>query len=256
MALLFTILLGLSAGMLGYFSYYISQETRAGLDHGLQWLIFLSIILMGFVVLASFLISTFVVNRTNTIARAAQEIMNTGDLSRRIEIDSRWDDLSNMAYVLNRFLERLEGLVNGIQHVSDNIAHDLRTPLTRLLNNLENLRQREILQNDAEAELACEEMIHEADMLLNTFNGLLRISRIETGRQKTNFQAVHMDVVLGDVVDLYEALAEAHTITITKDFEPAVCNGDRHLLFQIFVNLLDNAMTRPLPCPLASTFSC
>jgi len=208
----------------------------------LQWLTLLSMGLMALVVFTSFLISTFVVGRTNHIASTAQQIMETGDLSRRIALDSRWDDLSNMAYVLNLFLGRVEQLVQGIGQVSDNIAHDLRTPLTRLLNSLENLRQRCIEKGDDEAQHSAEQLMQETEALLATFNALLRISRIETGRQKTHFSEVALAPLLLDVADLYEPLAEAGRVSLALDLAPASCFGDRDLLFQIFANLMDNAL--------------
>jgi signal transduction histidine kinase len=200
-----------------------------------------TIILMGIVIFTSFLISTFVVSRTNRIALTAKEIMDTGDLSRRIEVDGRWDDLSHMAGVLNAFLARIENLLVGIRRVSDNIAHDLRTPLTRLRNNLETLRgsipEGEPRSNTYDA------LIGEADRLLNTFNALLRIARIETSKQKTQFRDFDLAELLRDVVELYEPLAEGKAIQLSTGLpEGLPYHGDSDLLFQAVANLLDNAI--------------
>lgn len=194
----------------------------------------LSIVLMLVVIGVSFFISTFVVSRTNRIAATAMQIMQTGNLSQRLVIDSKWDDLSYLSSVLNAFLDRTEGLVDGVQRVSDNIAHDLRTPLTRLRNNLESIRRAD--------NAAAEELIAEADHILATFNALLRIARIETAKQKTQFAPVNLAPILKDVADLYEPLAESKRIRIGLDIRDATVTGDRDLLFQAFANLLDNAI--------------
>lgn len=208
----------------------------------MQKLSLLSIALVFVVILTSFMISTFVVSRTNRIAQTAKRIMDTGNLSQRIEVDSQWDDLSNMSIVLNSFLEKIEGLVAGVQKVSDNIAHDLRTPLTRLRNNLEILRKLDAISENIEAAARCEKLLAESDHLLSTFNALLRIARIEAGKQKHNFAILHLQKLLHDVVELYEPLAEEKNIKIVCDFSSSSVLGDRDLLFQAFANILDNAI--------------
>lgn len=194
----------------------------------------LGIVLMLVVIVTSFFISTFVVSRTNRIAATAKNIMDTGNLSERITIDSKWDDLSYVSQVLNAFLARTEALIDDVQRVSDNIAHDLRTPLTRLRNNLEKIKTTDVA--------TATELIAEADHLLSIFNALLRISRIETAQQRISFAKVSLDAVLRDAVDLYEPIAEEKNITIKTSFENCDISGDRDLLFQMFANLLDNAI--------------
>lgn len=194
----------------------------------------LSILLMLTVIGVSFFISTFVVSRTNRIAGTAKQIMDTGNLSQRLVVDSKWDDLSYLSEVLNAFLDRTESLVEGVQRVSDNIAHDLRTPLTRLRNRLEKLQ--------SAGNPAADELLAEADQLLATFNALLRISRIENARQKSHFTAVALKDVLVDVAELYEPIAEEKRIALRLDLDEATVSGDRDLLFQVFANLLDNAI--------------
>jgi len=194
----------------------------------------MSIIFMFIVIATSYLISHFVVKRTNNIAATAQSIMKTGDLSKRIEIDSKWDDLSNMAETLNSLLARIDDLMIGIRRVSDNIAHDLRTPLTRLRNDLEELKTGSSVSHD--------EVIAEADHLLNTFNALLRISRIETERQKSQFQEIGLHDVAHDAIELYEALAEDKRIIIHSALEEITHTADQNLFFQAIANLLDNAI--------------
>lgn len=235
MAALFTVLLGFATAALVYISRYFAASTAT--DAPLMFRLSLLIILfMTLVVLTSYLISFFVVSRTNRIALTAQEIIQTGNLSQRLEVDSGWDDLSRMSDVLNAFLARNEELVEGIKRVSDNIAHDLRTPLTRLRNNLEMLRK---TSNDPSA---VDALIEEADHLLGTFNALLRIARIETAQLRTQFGTLQLDQVLKDVTELYEPLAEQKKIALQLVVEEAVYTGDKDLLFQAFANLLDNAL--------------
>ncbi len=190
-----------------------------------------SIVFVMIVVFISYLISVFVVSGTNKIANTARDIMNTGDLSQRIDIGSRWDDLGNMTTVLNMLLSRIEQLMTGVRQVSDNIAHDLRTPLTRLRQKIEAARGEKQ-----------EDLLKEADHLLSTFNALLRISRIETEKQRSRFQKLDLQNVLQDVIDFYEPLAEEKSISMVLDLQGATLEGDRDLLFQAFANILDNAL--------------
>ena len=194
----------------------------------MQWMGIISIGFVMLVVFVAFLISVFVVNGTNKIANTAREIIHTGDLSRRVDVGSRWDDLSNMAAVLNLLLDRVEELMRGVREVSDNIAHDLRTPLTRIRSTIEALNNKDLL--------------HETDQLLSTFNALLRISRIESEQQRSNFERIALHMLLEDVIAFYEPLAEKKHIRVSHDLQDVSKNGDRDLLFQAFANLLDNAV--------------
>lgn len=207
----------------------------------MQLLSVVSIFFMLLVITTSYLISRFVVKNTNRIARTAYKIMETGDLSQRIELKSRWDDLSYMADVLNQFLSRIENLMYGIRQVSDNIAHDLRTPLTRLRNRLENL---ETQAKDKSSKQSYEELIQETDQILGTFNALLRISRIETGKQHSAFGFCDVPLLIKDAIELYEPLAEEKQVSITMQCDEGVAEyqGDRDLLFQAFANIIDNAV--------------
>jgi signal transduction histidine kinase len=202
------------------------------------WLSLVSILCMLAVIGVSFMISVFVVKRTNRIADTAREIMITGDLTRRIDINtkSRWDDLSNMAGALNLLLGRIETLMQGVKQVSDNIAHDLRTPLTRMKNHIETLRKQDPDNKDYE------DLASETEALLSTFNALLRISRIESEQKKSQFAEIDLGTVLHDVIAFYEPLAEEKDIKINYDLKSVKKFGDRDLLFQSFANLLDNAI--------------
>lgn len=203
----------------------------------LKLISFLILLFMLAVVLVSFFISTFVVSRINMISQTAQNIMTTGDLSQRISIDSNWDDLSNLAQTLNAMLARIEDLLIGIRDVSDNIAHDLRTPLARVRSQLEGALRKPMGEADID------ELLKETDDLLATFNALLSISHIEKGSQRFAFQAVEPIKLIRDVVELYEPLAEERGIRITARLAasgPLEANGP--LLSQMIANILDNAV--------------
>ncbi len=245
MAVLFTVLLGISTSVLIYFiSSYgegrVINEHEIAISREIYgrilWLGILSIISMSLVVIISFLISTFVVKRINLIGNTAKEIIDTSDLSRRISIDTKWDDLSNLAYILNNLLGRIEDSMEDIRRVSDNIAHDLRTPLTRLKNKLEDFKNSE--KSDEEVQ----KLIDEADHLLGTFNSLLRITNIEKGKRHSKFQDVNLKKLITDVIELYEPLIEEKKIKIFNDLDQITHSVDRDLFFQAIANILDNAI--------------
>lgn len=194
--------------------------------------------LIGLTSLGLFVISFYVTKRINTIAATADSIMATRDLSQRIPLTSRWDDLSKLSETLNMMLADIEQLVASVKQVSDNIAHDLRTPLTRMRNRIEYLRvgHATVTSDDLSA------LSHECDRLLTTFNALLRIATIEAGRHKIEFSPVNLACMLQDVVELYEPLASEKSINFSYRAEPATILGDKDMLFQAFANLIDNAI--------------
>ena len=228
MAAFFTLLLGISVAIVSHVMFGSDSTKLAGT---------VVIALTSAVVLVSFIISHFVVSRINAIAQTARDIMDTGDLSQRIQIDTKWDDLSNLAQLLNRFLERNESLMDGIREVSNNIAHDLRTPLTHLRNQIEDMKSRDLKENDID------DLLAEADKILAIFNSLLRISNIEKGKRYQAFEDIELHALLSDVIELFEPVAEAKNIHLHhKKSDDIRIKGDRHLLFQLFANILSNAV--------------
>jgi len=197
----------------------------------------LSIVCMLMVILVSFLISLFVVSRINRMSDTALEIVETGDLSQRLSVDSRWDDLSHLSGAFNEMLDKIEGLVDGVKEVSDNIAHDLRTPLTHLRNRLENLDGVPLSREEVKS------LTEEADQILGTFQSLLRISRMDAGGERVTFAPVNIQEVLQDVVELYQPLAEENGLTLLFESSPqGPVHGNRDLIFQAIANVLDNSI--------------
>ncbi len=173
-----------------------------------------------------------------SINRAVESIMQ-GDLSERVSVKQSRGGFHSLALTINRMLDRLQSLMEGMRQVSNNIAHDLRTPLTRLRNHLASLQG----SVTGEAQHTVQAMLEEADGLLATFNALLRIAQIESGNRVSGFQPIDLTVILRDVVELYEPLAADKQIAIAASVAATLpLSGDRDLLFQAFANLLDNAI--------------
>lgn len=182
--------------------------------------------------------SRSMLRRLEVINETSREIIS-GDLSRRIPQRGTEDEFDELVSHLNAMLDRIEALMEDVRRVSDSIAHDLKTPLTRLRNDLETLRAG-AAPKDREA---VDHALQEADGLLSTFNALLRIARIESGHRRAGFAEVDFAAVVRDVVEFYEPLSEAHGLSLhcDVDAQPRV-RGDRDLLFQAAANLLDNAI--------------
>jgi signal transduction histidine kinase len=194
---------------------------------------------MIFILLAicalSFGVAYYVTSRFTRIAETTERIIATGNLGERLLIDSNWDDLSKLSHILNRLLEELEARVDGIQTVTDSIAHDLRTPLTRLrasVTNLVSAPSREVL-------------LVEIDGLLRVFSSLLRISTIEAGKVPMASDDVCLEALTRDMVELYEPLALEHGVALRlniKTVSGSRVRGDADLLCQAVANLIDNAV--------------
>jgi signal transduction histidine kinase len=186
------------------------------------------------------MMSRSVLRRIELINQTSRRIMS-GELGRRIPRDQSGDDFDVLAANLNLMLERIETLMEEVRRVSVNVAHDLRTPLGRLRNSLEMLRDR---QPGSDSRGQVEQAIAEADGLLATFNALLRIARIEARARRAGFDRVDVQALARDVVELYEPLAEerGQKLVLRGAASAAVVPGDRDLLFQALANLLDNAI--------------
>jgi len=176
--------------------------------------------------------------RIEAIHQTSREIMD-GDLSRRMPVAGSGDDFDRLAENLNRMLDRIESLMAVVQQISDNIAHDLRTPLTRLRTRLEQARNGKA--DDMQAQI--DEAITDAEELLATFHALLRIARIESGSSPVVYTTLDLFSLVRDVAELYEPVAaQKQQQLIIKEHGPVTAQGDRHLLFQALANLVENAI--------------
>jgi hypothetical protein len=202
-----------------------------------QWSLAL-VVVLGLV--GGFFVSRRVLNRIDAMTETAQTIM-AGDLAGRLPVAGTGDELDRLADHLNAMLERIEALMHGLKEVSDNIAHDLKTPLTRLRNRCE-----EVLRNpasDSDYRAALESTIAESDELIRTFDALLMIARAESGQARDNMTEFDAAEIARDVGELYEPLADEKGLALTIDAEAAApVRGNRELVSQALANLIDNAI--------------
>ena len=193
-----------------------------------------------------------VLQRIDAMTGTAQRIM-AGDLSGRLPVGRSGDELDRLAENLNVMLERIEALMTGLKEVSDNIAHDLKTPLTRLRN-----RAEEALAKpgpDAEYRAALERIIEESDGLIGTFNALLMIARAESGQARDNMDDFDAADVAHGIQELYEPVAEDGGMNLRVITQPAPLHGNRELISQALANLVENAIKYGKPPAAAQSLS-
>lgn len=196
-------------------------------------------------VIAGVVTAVRVLRRVDSINATASMIMS-GDLSQRVPVTRRNDEFDGLATNLNQMLDRIEQLMQGLKEVSDNVAHDLKTPLTRLRNKAE-AALREGTGPETQRE-ALETVIGESDKLIRTFNALLMIARVEAGAPSGAFADVDLSNVAEDVADLYGPVAEEAGTTLDTDVKPGIhLRGNRELLGQALVNLVENALKYAQP---------
>lgn len=191
------------------------------------------------------MISRRILQRIETITETGQTIM-AGDLTRRIPLTGSDDELDRLSRNLNAMLERIEELMHGLKEVSDNIAHDLKTPLNRLRNRVE------AALRDPRGEAACrdalQETIEEADELIRTFDALLMIARMEAGARSGGYGPFDLCAAVADVAELYEPLAEERGLRLVTRCEGALSvEGEKQLVAQAVANLIDNAIKYAAP---------
>ncbi|MEM9101656.1 MAG: HAMP domain-containing sensor histidine kinase [Pseudomonadota bacterium] len=197
----------------------------------------LALIVLAIIVGINFAISIFVVRRVNRIASNARYVTETGDLTARIESTKGWDDLSYLARTINSMLDYIERLVNNVKQVTDNIAHDLRSPLTRLQNKIETLEKNRPLTEDEKLELKSY-----TETLLSMFSALLRISEIESGKHVFEIKAFNVNRLIEDVVEFFEPVAQDKNIELNYSAENVEFPLDRDLIFQAVLNIMENAI--------------
>ena len=179
-------------------------------------------------------------SRVDAINRTGQHIIR-GELKQRVALTGAGDEFDRLSENLNTMLTRIAGLNEGLKQVSDNIAHDLKTPLTRLRN-----RAEAALAGDPDTagyREALEATIAESDRLIKTFNAILMISRLEAGYSTEAFVKVDLAATIRDVVELYEPAAEERNVILeAPESGPSVIDGNRELIGQALSNVVDNAI--------------
>jgi signal transduction histidine kinase len=214
--------------------------------HAAQWSL-LVVIVLG--IGGGIFVARRVLRRIDAMTGTTRRIM-AGDLSGRLPVGRSGDELDRLAENLNAMLERIEALMMGLKEVSDNIAHDLKTPLTRLRNRAEEALAKSGCEADYRA--ALERTIEESDGLIRTFNALLMIARAESGQARGNmddFDAA--DVAIG-IHELYEPLAEDDGMTLRLKTVSAPLHGNRELISQALANLVENAIKYGKPATVSA----
>ena len=202
-----------------------------------QWSVAL-VIVLGLA--GGFFITRRVLSRVDNMTATTRSIM-AGDLSERLQVAGTGDELDRLADNLNAMLERIEWLMRGLKEVSDNIAHDLKTPLTRLRNRSEAVLRNRHSESEYRDVIAA--TIDESDALIATFNALLMIARAESGQARDTVVTFDLAEIARDVGDLYEPVAEDQGLVLKVDAPTAIpMAGHRELMSQALANLVDNAI--------------
>ena len=178
--------------------------------------------------------------RVETIRRTAEAII-AGDLTQRVPVRGTGDDLDRLSHTLNRMLDRIAELMESLRHISADIAHDLKTPLSRLRQRLETSQTQ--AQSVEAHDAAIEGAITHIDEILTTFGALLRIAQIEAGTRRSGFRELDLSAVFSTVVDAFAPAAEDAGKRIEAKIKAAIhVLGDRELLTQMLANLVENAI--------------
>ena len=223
------LLVGFDEHRIDYMRKSIQQAAALGL---IATLLFASI--------AGYLTSRVPLRHVETINRTAERIIE-GDLAQRVPRRGGLDELDRLGLTLNQMLDRIGELMQAVSSATDNIAHDLRTPLARLKTRIETAKI-EPAMTGAQLELL-DELSGEVDRVLSIFSSLLRLSTIQSGLLRGGFKPVPIVPLINDAVQIYEAVAGERGIALhTQTLIERSLDGDRDLLFQALCNLLDNAV--------------
>ena len=178
--------------------------------------------------------------KIDSITKSTQAII-AGDLKHRLPVSKNRDELDNLALLLNQMLDKIGALIENIQQVSNDIAHDLRTPVSHLKFRLEDALTRNLPAEQYKERITF--AIEEVDSILDTFSAMLRISQIESGSRRSGFKTVNLSDIVVSVIDALQPVAEEQGKMIRADIEEDInMTGDKELLTQLAFNLLDNAI--------------
>jgi signal transduction histidine kinase len=202
-------------------------------------IVIFSVAFVGFVVVGfggAVLLGSYLQQRLHSISSSAEAIIR-GDVRRRMPIGPRKDEFDQLAATLNRMLDRIEGLLENLRQVSSDVAHDLRTPLARLRNRLE-----QGVSDQGEAGEIIVDAIRQVDDVLSLFAAILRIAEVESGETRRLFRPVDVSAMGNELAESYAPAFEDHRHFLISSIEPGLfVEGDHELLAQAFINLLENA---------------
>jgi signal transduction histidine kinase len=191
------------------------------------------------------LVSRGFLSRTDAIARTCRAIM-AGNLATRIPVRGTQDELDRLSQTINAMLDRIAGLMENVRQVTNDIAHDLRTPVTHLRHRLEHARLH--ARERADYDKALEAALATSDEILALFAALLRIAQIEGGARRAGFAMVDLADLLSHLRDMFGPVADdAKHLLVLKPSGPVTIRGDRELLVQLFSNLIENAIVHTPP---------
>jgi signal transduction histidine kinase len=218
------------------------EEFRGIITSALAWAL---VLMIGLALISYLFVSRRVLKRIDTLSAGARRIM-LGDLTGRLDVTGSGDEFDRLAESLNAMLDRIEHLLYGVKDVSDNIAHDLKTPLTRLRNRVEAALSGP--PDPVRDRATLEATIEESDQLIGTFNALLSIARVEAGSTDGGMTEVEASAIVDDVAELYEPVADETGVELTVETpQPITLKASRELLGQAVANLIDNALKHGRP---------
>lgn len=185
------------------------------------------------------ILTLMISRRLEAVNQACRSVM-AGDLKQKAHVTGSGDEFDHLADNFNAMLDKIRELIDGVRDISNNVAHDLRTPLNRLRHRLEKLDQPDKPQA---IRRQIRSAINEVDSLVATFNAILRISQAEMGAGFENFRDFSISETVADVAELYDAVAEEKQVSLKTSIEQGLeYRGDRHLLAQMLANVVDNAI--------------
>ncbi len=217
-------------------------QLRAVLQGGLFWAM---VLMVALAILGALVIRSLFRRMIRDISDTTRAIA-LGDLTRRIPKTGDGDEFDELADIINEMLDRIARLMDGVRQVSNAIAHDLRTPITRARNRLEDASLHARTEDDLHS--AIERATLDLDGIVGVFEALLRIAEIEAGSRRAAFAPIDLTPMLHDIDELYRAVAEERGLVLeTAIAEDLRLLGDRQLVQQAVANLLDNALKFAMP---------
>lgn len=221
---------------------YVGISAEESMLHAFGWVLAATLVMA---LAGGILLSNGFLGRMDAITKTCRAIM-AGDLSNRIPERGSRDEFDQLVRTLNTMLDRISALMENVQQISSDIAHDLRTPLTRLRHRLEAAHSDDATIEDYRH--AVEQAITESETMLATFSALLRIGQIESGAAGIALVPVDLSQLLVELTDIYRPATEDSGHSLENDIQPGVIvSGDKTMLTQVFTNLIENAMTHSPP---------